>query len=233
MIYFHGVSSDTVRVIVESYPSRPIPQRRSERFTVPGRSGDVIAVEDAFENVKQSYDIYLSAEGPGLPQVAERAARWLMVPGYQTLEDEYDTNTFRLAMFLGPVDLQNVLNMFGQARIEFDCCPQRYLKSGAVAATLASGDELENPTGFTSLPLITLQGSGAGNLTVGNTTMTISDSDGLVIDCREHEVYKVGSNINYNSNVTGDWPELAEGSTAISWTGGITGVTIVPRWYWI
>ena len=233
MISFHGVRSTAVGVFVEKYPPRPVPAQRVERFTVPGRSGDVLAFEGAYDNIKQAYDIYVSAEGPGLPLVAAQAARWLLVPGYQELEDEYDRDTFRLAAYLGPVDLENTLNQFGRARIEFDCCPQRYTKSGAQALTIESGDELANPTGFEALPLITVHGSGAGTLTVGETVLELTDCDDLVIDCREHECYKLGSELNLNSTVSGGWPVLGAGNTAISCTGGITGVTIIPRWFWL
>lgn len=233
MISFHGVRSTAVGVFVEKYPQRPIPAQRVERFTVPGRSGDVLAFEGAYDNCKQSYDIYVSAEGPGLPLIAAQAARWLLVPGYQVLEDEYDRDTFRLAAFLGPVDLENVLNQFGRARIEFDCCPQRYTKSGAQARALRNGETLVNPTGFEALPLITVHGSGAGTLTVGGTALALTDCNNLVIDCREHECYKLGSELNFNPSVSGGWPSLPAGSAAVSWTGGVSGVTVIPRWYWL
>lgn len=233
MIEFHGVRSTALRVFVEHYPQRPIPKRRVERFTVPGRSGDVIAVEDAFENTIQRYDIYLSGEAAGLPLVAAAAAQWLCVPGYQRLEDEYDRDTFRLAQFIGPVDLENLLNEFGRATIEFDCMPQRFLKSGAQALTLTNGATLNNPTGFAAEPLITVHGAGAGTLTVGSATLTLTDCGELALDCREEEAYRLtgGAAFNLNSTVIGKYPRLGAGATAFSWSGGVTGVTVIPRWW--
>lgn len=131
MIKFNGTSSGTLGVYVEKYPVRPVPQRKQEVFSVPGLSGDVIVAEDAWENVEQDYDVYLSAEAAGLPAVAGPAVAWLHgAKGYARLEDDYNPDIFRMAAFAGPADLANILNAFGRATIKFNCKPQRFLKSG-------------------------------------------------------------------------------------------------------
>lgn len=233
MIEFDGVRSTALGVFVEHYPPRPIPKRKHEKFSVPGRNGDVIVYEDAWENIVQPYDIYLSAEKPGLPLVAAKAARWLFADGYKPLADEYDRDTFRLAQFLGSVDLENTLNEFGRARIEFDCQPQRFLKSGYAARSMAQGQVLRNPTGYTAKPVITVYGRGSGTLTIGGRTLTISViTDGMTLDCAEEEAYFYSSAVfNLNTAVTGDYPRLGAGDSAVNWTGGITAISLAPRWY--
>ena len=131
MIKFNETSSGTLGVYVEKYPVRPVPQRKQEVFSVPGLSGDVIVAEDAWENVEQDYDIYVSAEAAGLPAVAGPAVAWLHgAKGYARLEDDYNPDIFRMAAFAGPADLANILNAFGRATVKFNCKPQRFLKSG-------------------------------------------------------------------------------------------------------
>ena len=229
MILFHGVSSDDVRVIVEEYPDRPVPKRKIERFSIPGRSGDIVTNEDAWENVTQSYSIYVSAEGPGLSIIADKAVQWLMVPGYHILEDEYDYNTFRLASFLGPNNLANTLNMFGRAKIEFDCWPQRFLKSGARPLRMAQNTILVNPSIYTAEPLIVVHGAGTGVLSVGDYQVVISDCDEITLDCRDEDAYRDVSNLN--TAVEGEFPKLPAGNSQVSWSGGITAVDITPRWF--
>ena len=233
MIEFDGVRSTALGVFVEKYPARPIPKRKHEKFSVPGRNGDVIVYEDAWENTVQPYDIYLSAEKPGLPLVAAKVTRWLMAEGYRRLEDEYDRDTFRLAAFLGPADLENTLNEFGRARIEFDCQPQRFLKIGAQAFRAARGQVLQNPTGYTARPLLTVYGSGSGALRIGDDTLTLSViTNGMTLDCAEEEAYFYsGMVLNLNTVVSGTYPRLRAGASDINWTGGITGVEITPRWF--
>lgn len=233
MIEFNGVRSAALGVFVEKYPPRPIPKRKHEKFSVPGRNGDVIVYEDAWENIVQPYDIYLSAEKPGLPLVAAKVTRWLMTDGYRKLEDEYDRDTFRLAAFLGPVDLENTLNQFGRARIEFDCQPQRFLKSGARAISATKGMTLQNPTGHTARPMLSVYGSGSGTITIGDYSLSLSViTNGMTLDCAEEEAYFYsGSVLNLNTVVSGAYPKLPAGASRVSWAGGITGLEITPRWY--
>lgn len=232
MIEFDGVRSTALGVFVEKYPPRPIPKRKCEKFSIPGRSGDVFLWEDAWENVAQSYDIYLSAEKNGLSFVSSKVVRWLMKTGYKRLEDEYDRDTFRLAAFIGPVDLENTLNAFGRARIEFDCCPQRYLKTGAQLRSVSRNQILVNPTGFTAWPYITVHGSGSGTLTIGAYTLTLTVTDGMILNCEEKEACKISGTVsNLNAAVSGRYPSLDAGESVVTWTGGVTGVDMIPRWF--
>lgn len=233
MIEFDGVRSTALGCFVERYPKRPIPKRKSQRYDVPGRNGAVIVTEDAWETVTQEYEIYLSAETPGLPSVAAQVTRWLAVSGFRLLEDEYDRDTYRLAQFLGPLDLENTLNCWGRAKIRFECLPQRWLKSGALPVQATNGMRLINPTGNTARPLLKLSGSGAATLTVGAVTLSVTVTDGMLLDCEREWAWKEagGAVLNLNTAVVGDFPTLGRGESVISWAGGITGVTITPRWY--
>lgn len=229
MIFWNGRSSDEFSLIVEKYPVRPVPERKIERVSIPGRSGDIVFPQDAFSNVNQSYDVYISAERRGLPMVVRPILSWLCAPGYHRLEDSYDPECYRLAMFLGGVEFANTLNMFGRASISFDCQPQRWLKSGEQPRRLAAPGALYNPTGMTARPIITVHGSGAGMLTIGGTTMTLSDCNDIVLDCGTQDAYRGTENLN--NAVSGDFPTLGAGQTDISWTGGITAIDITPRWW--
>ena len=241
MIKFNGISSGTLGVYVEKYPARPVPQRKLETFSVPGRSGDIIIVEPAWENVVQEYDIYLSAETAGLPAVAGPVVAWLHgANGYAQLEDDYNPDVFRLACFAGPADLANILNAFGRATISFNCKPQRFLKSGETAVPFAAAGSISNPTAFPAKPLISATlSSGSGTITINGSTLSFSISDssvfanGLILDCEEHEAYNLnsGAMVNLNTKVSGDWPELGSGANAVSFTGGVTALSIKPRWF--
>lgn len=227
MIWWHGKSSDDVGVIVERYPAATIPSRKQEKVSVPGRSGDLIIEQDAYENYTQRYDVYVSAEEPRLTTISHTVAEWLMVKGYQRLEDSYWLDTFRLACYKGGTSIDNILNRFGRATIEFDCKPQRYYKSGDIPISLTNGQKLVNPSPFTAKPLVVITGSGTGTISDGTNTLTLTDCD-VTVDCDIMQIYK--GTTNKNSVGSGAFLAL-DGESTITWTGGITAVTLTPRWW--
>lgn len=128
-------------VYIEHYPSRPRPARKIETESVPGRNGDVIFVQDAWENYDQEYEIAFGTEDLSgtyswsgqMSLLAHEVAEWLFAPeGYQILYDSYEPETFRLAYFKGPYDVESILNRYGRATITFNCRPERFLFSGEV-----------------------------------------------------------------------------------------------------
>lgn len=228
MIWWHGKSSDDIGVIVERYPSVTIPTRKQEKISIPGRSGDLIIEQDAYENYTQRYDVYVSAEQPRLTTVSHIVAEWLMVKGYQRLEDSYWSDTFRLACYKGGTSIENVLNRFGRATIEFDCKPQRYYKSGDLPLILENGQQLANSSPFTAKPLLHISGSGSGTVSDGTNTLTLTDCDDITVDCDIMQIYQ--GTTNKNNVGAGAFLALGKEST-ITWTGGITAVTLTPRWW--
>lgn len=230
MIWFHGQSSDDLHLIVERYPERPVPRRKTDSVSVPGRSGDLLFPQEAFENVIQPYEVYISGEFNGkLPNVARHVMDWLMVPGYQRLEDSYDLEVYRLATFEGGTNFENTFNLFGRGTIEFNCKPQRFLKSGAIPRQITNGQTLVNPTICTALPLIVVSGSGAGTLRVGDNVLRLLDCNEVTLDSEIQDAYRGVENMN--PTVSGEYGTLPAGNTVISWTGGISSVQLTPRWF--
>lgn len=235
MIWWNNVASTKMRVFVEHYPDRIIPERKMEKVSVPGRNGDIIFSQDAFENYDQPYDIYVSAEVTELPIAMHHVTDWLYAKGYNRLEDSYDPDTFRLAVFKGPHNLENIFNKFGRATIVFNCRPERFLKDGEFVRSFSeSGGVLENPTIFTAKPLIRVYASGGCSFYVGSQLVTLLSCDTYVdIDCDLQDCYKGGTNKNNTVSFgTGEFPTLPEGETGISWSSSaISRIEVTPRWW--
>lgn len=117
MIFWAGVSSDDVHVVVERYPDVELPARKLDTQAVPGRNGDLLFPQDAYQNYVQAYSIYISAERMRLPRAMRAVADWLCGPrGYQKLEDSYDVETYRRAYFAGPLDVESVMHRLAEQR---------------------------------------------------------------------------------------------------------------------
>ena len=230
MITWHGISSDDVGVIVEHYPNIPVPVRRQTLLNVPGRSGGVLIYETTFDNVTLSYDVFIS-EASNLAVVTRSVLEWLLVPGYQELTDSYDTGVTRFAFFDTSDPIESTLNRAGRITLNFNAKPQRYITTELTpTAYTTSPITLDNPTLNDAKPLIIVHGTGAGQLTVGNNIIDLADSE-IVLDCETQQAYYDGTNMN--STMTGDFPVLPTGSTGVEWSGGITGVEIAPRWFYL
>lgn len=233
---YAGKQSVDFGLYVEHYPPQNGPERKRTTVTVPGRNGDLHYDEGAYENYTQSYEC--GFYGKPTPEQAHEIKAWLLASGaYQRLEDVHDAEYFRLASFAGPLDIENKLNKIGKCTIAFDCKPQSFLKSGENKVTFASAGALTNPTNFPALPMVYIYGTGAGSVTIGDVTVSVLslDNSPLILDCEGMSAYSIdssGTASNKNSTISAaEFPCLESGDNAISWTGNITSVEIVPRWW--
>lgn len=233
---FAGQSSGDFGMRVEKYPAQGGATRKRTTINIPGRNGDLHYEEDAFENYKQKYQCYFHSDRP-TPEQAHAIKGWLLsADGYQRLEDVYDPDCFRLASFVGPLDVENILNRYGRCTVTFDCAPQSFLKSGEWPVSFDAAGTLYNPTRFTAQPMITVLGSGSGKVSVGGTTVEIKAIENqIILDCELMDAYREvgdGAKENKNSSISApEFPVLQPGENTINWDGGITGLEIIPRWW--
>lgn len=233
---FGGIASWNFGMYVERFPAQHASTRKKQTKSVAGRNGDLHLLQDAFSNYTQAYDCYFHGELP-TPETAHSIKAWLMASGaYQRLEDTYDPNHFRLASFTGPLNIDNILNKYGRCTVSFDCDPRSFLKSGERAVVFTSVGRIFNSTVFTALPIIKVYGTAAGTVTVGTATVTINEiTDPIILDCENQNAYSQtgeGAPENKNSNIKAiPFPTLAPGENVISFSGGITKIEIIPRWW--
>lgn len=234
VIIFNGVSSTSVNIEVEHQPSYVIPERDFEFIHVPGRNGDFLIDSGGYKNVPQSYDIsFINGERDYFP-AALAVSQWLnSAPGYARLEDSYDPLFYRMAAYHKNVKLTDLLGMAGRATIDFNCKPQKFLKTGDNPVTIdTSGDAITNPLDQGARPIITVYGSGAGTLHVGSYEIIFDNIEGSVtVDSEVEDCYKNGSTVSNAVTLTDGYPVLGAGNTGIEFSGGITSVSIIPKWW--
>ena len=94
----------------------------------------------------------------------------------------------------------------------------------------SSPGTITNPTDFPSYPLIKVNGSGSGTLTIGNNLITITSiSSYLYIDSELMDCYKGTTNCNDKVKLS-QFPKLDPGVNNIAFTGSISSVVITGRW---
>jgi phage-related protein len=202
-----------------------------EAQTIPGRNGDLIWETGSYENRSGSASCFCLQND--VEKAISSSGRFLMgKKGYRRLETSDDPDHYWMARVEnGPKIAMRVRNL-APFDINFDCKPQRFLKSGENSILFAaSGLTILNQFGQTALPIITLYGQGSGWFTVGKTTIAIKAIDGLLyLDSETQNAYNNNGNQNLNIDAP-VFPVLADGESVIAWGGDVERVEIIPRWW--
>lgn len=234
-LWFNGRCSKHFGLMITGAGAYNAPERDIENIAVAGRNGDLTRDNGRYKNIPVSYPAIVF---PDFAKNADAVRGWLLsAVGYQRLEDDYNPDYFRMAQFKGPISFDvTALSRAGETTLTFDCKPQRFLKAGEIPVIMESEGMIRNPTLFPALPLITVYGTGPIALTVGSTVVGIQSlEDHICLDSDTQNAYRVGDGgVLENKNGTiyaQDFPVLAAGENTISWTGDLTKIEIIPRWW--
>ena len=232
IVIFNGISSKDLHIQVQTEPDYDFPEKDYNVTHVPGRNGDIVIDQGSWQNVSRKYNLAMDAGKISYTEVASKLVQWLhSASGYARLEDSYEPDFYRMAMYKDSGSISNIYNKAGQIEIEFTCKPQRYFKSGEIADIFTTSTEYRNPTDFPAKPLIKIRGSGSGTVKIGAYTVTINDIlDGMVVDSEQQDTYKDQTNCNSKVSIS-EYPKLIAGNNAISISGGVTSIEIIPRWW--
>ena len=201
-----------------------------ESKTIPGRNGALIFDTGSYKNRSGSASCFCLQED--VEAAVSSAGRFLMGgKGYRRLETSDDPNHYWMVRVKNSPQIEMRLRVIAPFEIEFDCKPQRFLKSGENKASFTSSGSISNQYGQTALPLITLYGSGTGTLTIGGCVIEVKNMDRvLYLDSDTQNAYNDNGNQNMNINAP-VFPTLPSGETQIAFSGGIERVEILPRWW--
>ena len=207
------------------------PERDEEQIEVPGRNGELTIDNGRYKNIVITYPAFVVRDFKR--NIAALRNYLLTQRGYQRLEDTYHPDEFRIAKWDGKFEADPTDDLgSGKFKLNFDCYPQRFLKSGENVITLNTSDIVYNDTLNEAKPLI--RAYGTGTFTIDGVTITITEADGYTdIDCDLQEAYKDTFAINCNDNIEltdGVFPEFKPGSNLVTMIG-ITKLEITPRWW--
>ena len=231
-IKFNGEYSYDKGVLISGEGAFDGAERDETTLAIPGRNGTLSFWNGRWNNVAARYPALIMGD---LASTAPAVRAWLLGrPGFQRLEDSYNTGEYRMARYAGGLEITpGFLNGNGEITLLFDCWPQWFLTSGETEETIAaSGDVVTNPTNFDALPLIKIDGSGTITASVGGYSLEIDNLSGeITIDCDTENAYGNGINLNGSLTLSNGFPRLGPGNNTIAWSGTVTTFKITPRWW--
>ena len=228
---FDNVSSRTYGVYITGEAVYNAPEREVEMISIPGRNGAFALDKGRFENIEVTYPagIFADSETNFADAISEFRNFLCSRNGYVRLQDEYNPNEYRMAIYKSGLEVEPAQLKAGEFDITFDCKPQRFLTSGETATAVASGGTVSNPTLFPSSPLLELVGYGAISLN-NDTVSVVPDPYGTLLLAnkkyrRDDPTYSCLTILNSGELSlmnTGDTITVNKGSTVIaSVTGNV------------
>lgn len=231
-IIYNGTNShDVADLVITELPEMVIPEERVTFTDVPGLSGSLTQTQgtDVYHDRTLAVECYLRQ--PTADNI-DKVAAYFRGAGKLFLPNRPDG--YYEARVINQISFRKILR--GRSprsfTVNFRCKPLFRLYSGETEQTIsASGASITNPSTVQAKPKITIAGSGDVTLMVGGTQIVelTGIEEGIVLDSEIQEAYW-GETLQ-NSRMSGPFPALKPGPTAISWSGGtVTSVKITPRW---
>jgi len=249
-IIFDGKSLADFKLYCSGDKTFSAPQRNVDLITIPGRNGSLARDKGTFANITVEYSCWIPSNFRGNVEALRNYL--LSKAGYKRLEDTYDPDTFRLAVFQGPLDVSAYYSStFGSFTLQFQARPERFLKSGEEEIAITGDNIVRNATPFASNPLIHITDLSVIGcyITIGSYKITLRDVIGpqisdLTIDTENLNAYgtsvQTGELINCNEIIypvnKEKWALLEPGENAvkIQRLGSVistNGVKLIPRWW--
>lgn len=222
-----GESSAQYGIAMQGPPVLDSPKPKMNRVSVPGRNGDLVFYEDAFENVEATLNCYILKE-QSYYTLAD-ANIWLAKTGYRKFSFDGDDESYRLAVITNIAQCAVRMFYLDPFELKLSCKPQKFLNTGDIELTFTASSSFDCPA-FSGLPLLRIYGT-SGTVTINDYTITLNGiNDYVDVDCELQDAYK--GMINCNSQISCmNFPKLKYGENNIILSSGISKVIMTPRWF--
>lgn len=222
---WNGIKCTEYGIHVSEHPPITFPAERSTFKNIPGRSGSLTILEDddVYDDMLLTCTCIIDNTN-SLPDIAE----WLRGSGTVTFANRQ--GGFYYARVVNQIPFEKILRGHPNRSfaVNFRCKPFFYLDDSPTY-TLTKTSFLTNPGAVRAEPIITVFGNGNITLMVGTTIMELTGVNGsITLDTPRMEAYC--GNVSENMKVSGEYPLLGTGATAVSWSGDVSRVTVQPNW---
>ena len=231
---YNGVDSSTYGVYITDAPEFTTAETDTETVDVQG-FGELSLFYGGRKDTKIDLECFIRDMAD-----YDKAVAWLSADGsFHDLVLSNDSTKARKARIDGEIEAEHVSRSMASRtmRIPMRIKPYRYEAEPTADIVIAeTATPITNIGTIASAPLLVVSGSGDGTLMIGDSTMIFTGmTEAITVDCDAKFAY-TGSGttrVLATQYITGDWIEIDTGIQYVSFTGGITGVTITPRWRWL
>lgn len=223
---------------IESKKVLSAPSFNQKFVEIPGRDGRLLLPGGEFSNAEIVFTCFVIAkDGDELMQRIKDIKAWLLQKPdrYHRLENSYEKEFFRKAVFTSKLDIEEEMKKIGRMTLTFSCLPYRYLKSGETQERVSlPSAAIHNPMEISSLPEFKIQGTGSLSFILQNREGLFpfelkGDGKEITIDSERMLVFSADENRS-GSFKAPLFPFLAPGDNRIETSQNITEFLIRPNW---
>ncbi len=223
-------------IIITKRPTLPSPKRKVSYIQVPGRDSTLRYDEKTYEDI--TIAVECTVKGDDVLNKLDGVKVWLYSAGESDLIFSFQQDKKYVAQVVNSIDFRQVFKIASQFVIIFNCKPFKYaVDNSSINITTGIGTSILNQGTMESKPVIKVYCSGDGSFKIINNEVLLFDIDVpfIILDSELEEAYSIIDRdmVNYNNNISGEFPKLDIGNNTITYTGGVTKLEITPNWRWL
>lgn len=225
---YNGIDSRKMGVIVTEMPPVVRAERRVNTIQVPGRSGSLHVYDGrAYESYTKTMTCAIKNRA-GIDQIAA----WLTGSGDMIFSSEPD-KVYRVHM-INQISITQMMLTFQKFQLNMDTYPFKYsVNNFGDAFSLTAPTTVHNKGTVYAEPIITIYGTGAITFTIGSNNYHLQNVDEYItVNSEIIETYTDNASANWQFIAT-DYPIFEVGENAVSWSGNVERIDIMPNWRWL
>lgn len=231
-ITWGGVKSSTLNLLVEKEITYKTSARDITEYEVFGVDGNVIVDNERDKNIDMTIPFTMYNEkGVSMSKMSSDIGNWIRsVSGWGYLERSDDEGFYYECYHMDEIDYAKQLQFLGKTDITFKSKPYKYYKDGSVEHNVQKDVGINNLGNKESEPRFIIKGNGDGNLIVNGKKHLLHGIDSeIIIDSLGKITIEKGKEASLKAKFK-EYPTLKLKENKISWDGGITSVSLIPRW---
>lgn len=227
-----GTNSDAKGVCVTALPAIYTPGEKYDAYDVPGADGTLRIPQGRREELILLTECYLPYEQGVTVAALREIQEWLRGDGWFTQSD-LPGRAYR-GSIQDAIAFMPFVNGFEDRVFSFTLYakPFQYHWPQSAAIELTQAGSVNNPGYAASEPKITILGSGDITVSIGGQLLEFTGiTGGVAIDSETRlGAYLTNGTPAHDKAAFEEYPLLQPGPNAVSWTGNVTKIQILPRW---